>query len=229
MKQVFLCLLLSLSGLISGQGSICVSENFHFVPSLPTLRSGPSRLRTDVLSLLAARHRNQGFSALAGIVGSRGHGRPRFSEAQTLPDRIKGNVIDTTSNDYATFVLTDKGEIAWSRDSIKWEVIDFNEAYRGYYQPVRFVGIAAGNGSVAVVGTYEKTGAPAMFVSSRGNVWTERGLTYSQGEELFELTEAPLAVRADLERDEFVITCTDGVLFFVPPCSHCNRKEYHGD
>ena len=79
---------------------------------------------------------------------SRGHGRPRFSEAQTLPDRIKGNVIDTTSNDYATFVLTDKGEIAWSRDSIKWEVIDFNEAYRGYYQPVRFVGIAAGNGSV---------------------------------------------------------------------------------
>jgi len=203
MKQVFLCLLLSLSGLISGQGSICVSENFHFVPSLPTLRSGPSH--------------------------SRGHGRPRFSEAQTLPDRIKGNVIDTTSNDYATFVLTDKGEIAWSRDSIKWEVIDFNEAYRGYYQPVRFVGIAAGNGSVAVVGTYEKTGAPAMFVSSRGNVWTERGLTYSQGEELFELTEAPLAVRADLERDEFVITCTDGVLFFVPPCSHCNRKEYHGD
>lgn len=149
-----------------------------------------------------------------------------FSPLTPLPE-VKGEIIGTSSNGYATFILTDKGEIGWSTDSVKWQVIDFNEVYRGYYRPVRFVGIAAGNGSVAVVGTYEKTGAPAMFVSSRGNVWTERGLTYSQGEELFELTEAPLAVRADLERDEFVITCTDGVLFFVPPCSHCNRKEYH--
>ena len=146
----------------------------------------------------------------------------------TSDPAVKGNVIGISTNDYATFGLTDKGEIFWTRDSVKWEVIDFNEAYRGYYRPVRFVGIAAGNGNVAVVGTYENTGTPAMFVSSRGNVWTERGLTYSQGDELFELTETPLSVRADLERDEFVITCTDGVLFFVPPCSHCNRKEYHG-
>ena len=146
-----------------------------------------------------------------------------------LPDRIKGEVIDTTSNDYATFGLTDKGEIFWSRDGKDWTVIDFNEAYRGYYEPVRFVGIAAGTASVAVVGIYEKTGAPAMFVSSRGNVWTERRLNYFQGEEMFDLGEVPLAVRADLEHDEFVLTCTDGVLFFVPPCSHCNRLEYHGD
>ena len=187
-----------------------IPANFRFAPSLPTLRLGPSH--------------------------SRGHGRPRFAgtlpsgPAQILPSKqLKGEIIDTTSNDYAIFGLTDAGEIFWSRNGKSWETIDFNEAYRGYYRPVRLVGIAAGNGSVAVVGTYENTGAPAMFVSSRGNVWTERGLTYSQGEELFELTEAPLAVRADLERDEFVITCTDGVLFFVPPCSHCNRKEYRGD
>lgn len=142
---------------------------------------------------------------------------------------IKGEIIGTTSNDYATFVLTDEGEIGWSRDGESWTVIDFNEAYRGYYEPVRFVGIAAGKASVAVAGVYEKTGAPAIFISSRGNVWTERSLVYSQGEETFELTEAPLAISADLERDEFVLTCTDGVLFFVPPCSHCNRKEYAGD
>lgn len=142
---------------------------------------------------------------------------------------VKGKVIGETSNDYATFVLTDQGEIAWSRDDNDWTVIDFNEAYRGYYQPVRFVGIAAGNGSVAVVGTYEESGAPAMFVSSRGNVWSERTLTYSQGEELFELVEAPLAIRADIERDEYVLECTNGVLFFVPSCSHCNRIEHHGN
>jgi hypothetical protein len=141
---------------------------------------------------------------------------------------VKGEVIGTSSNEYATFGLTDAGEVFWTRDGETWEVIDFNETYRGYYAPVSFVGIAAGTGSVAIVGTYEESGAPAMFVSQRGNVWSERTLTYSQGEELFELTEAPLAIRADLERDEFVLTCTDDVLFFVPPCSHCNRKEYHG-
>ena len=147
----------------------------------------------------------------------------------TSPPEVKGEVIGTSSNEYATFGLTDAGEIFWSRDGESWTVVDFNEAYQGYYEPVRFVGIAAGAASVAVVGTYEKTGAPAMFVSSRGNVWTERRLTYFQGEEMFELGEAPLAVRADLERDEFVLTCTDDILFFVPPCSHCNRLEYHGN
>lgn len=140
----------------------------------------------------------------------------------------KGHVIGTASNGYASFVLTNKGEIAWSRDSVEWTVVDFNETYRGYYEPVRFVGIAAGKADVAVVGVYERTGAPAMFISSRGNVWTERRLVYQQGDELFELTETPLSIRADLARDEYVITCTDDVLFFVPPCSHCNRMEYHG-
>jgi hypothetical protein len=203
MLRTLLIFLLSLVWSSSSPGNSGVSENFRFASSLPTSRLGPSR--------------------------SLGHGRPRFSETPLLPGpEVKGNVIGLSSNDFATFGLTDAGQIFWTRDSVKWEVIDFNEAYRGYYRPVRFVGIAAGNGSVAVVGTYENTGTPAMFVSSRGNVWTERGLTYSQGDELFELTETPLSVRADLERDEFVITCTDGVLFFVPPCSHCNRKEYHG-
>ena len=146
----------------------------------------------------------------------------------TPAPEVKGEIIGTATNEYATFGLTDKGEIFWYRDEKKWEVIDFNEMYRGYYPPVHFVGIAAGAGSVAVVGTYEESGAPAMFVSQRGSVWSERTLTYSQGEELFELGEAPLAIRADLERDEYVLTCTDGVLFFVPSCSHCNRLEYHG-
>ena len=71
----------------------------------------------------------------------------------TPAPEVKGEVIGTATNEYATFGLTDKGEIFWSRDEKKWEVIDFNEMYRGYYAPVHFVGIAAGAGSVAVVGT----------------------------------------------------------------------------
>ena len=196
---ISLSIFLALSITGSGRGS--ASENFRFAPSLPSVAWAPPV------------HEATG-----------GHGFPGHS----LPTQIKGEVIGTTSNEYATFGLTDKGEIFWSRDGQSWTVIDFNEMYRGYYAPVHLVGIAAGAGSVAVVGTYEESGAPAMFVSQRGSVWSERTLTYSQGEELFELGEAPLAIRADLERDEYVLTCTDDVLFFVPSCSHCNRLEYHG-
>ena len=203
MSKILLSRFLTLALILWGPGlEGSALENFRSAPSLPSVAWAPPV------------HEATG-----------GHGFPGHS----LPTQIKGEVIGTTSNDYATFGLTDMGEIFWSTDGQSWTVIDFNETYRGYYAPVRFVGIAAGTGSVAVVGTYEENGAPAMFVSSRGNVWSERTLTYSQGENLFELGEAPLAIRADLERDEYVLTCTGGVLFFVPSCSHCNRIEYHGN
>ena len=50
----------------------------------------------------------------------------------TPAPEVKGEVIGTATNEYATFGLTDKGEIFWSRDGESWTVIDFNETYRGY-------------------------------------------------------------------------------------------------
>ena len=140
---------------------------------------------------------------------------------------LTGNVTDLDTNDDICVGVTDRGEIFISKDGRNWDVKDFNKMYEGYYEKIRFVGVAAGKGSVAVAGITE-TNAPAVYISTRGTVWSARSLTYFQGEELFELTELPVGITADLERDEFVLECTDDVFFILPPCSHCNRLEYRG-
>lgn len=141
---------------------------------------------------------------------------------------LTGNVTGLTANDVICVGVTDKGEIFTSKDGRAWDVTDFNKTYEGYYRKVRFVGVAAGTGSIAVAGITD-TNAPAVFISTRGTVWSERPLEYFQGEEQFVLTELPKSITADLERDEFVLECTDDVFFFIPPCSHCNRLEYRGN
>ena len=140
---------------------------------------------------------------------------------------VKGKVTGLAANHTICIGVTDAGEIFTSKDGRDWNVTDFNEQYEGYYKKVRFVGVAAGAGSVAVAGINEMN-APEVFISTRGTVWSERPLIYSQGEETFELTELPKSITADLERDEFVLECTDDVWFFLPSCSHCNRLEYRG-
>ena len=141
---------------------------------------------------------------------------------------LTGKVTGLAANDAVCIGVTDKGEIFTSRDGRSWDVTDFNKTYEGYYRKVSFVGVAAGAASVAVAGVTD-TNAPAVFISTRGTVWSERPLEYFQGEEQFVLTELPKRITADLERDEFVLECTDDVFFFIPPCSHCNRLEYRGN
>ena len=141
---------------------------------------------------------------------------------------LTGKVTGLAANDAVCIGVTDKGEIFTSRDGRSWDVTDFNKTYEGYYRKVSFVGVAAGAASVAVTGVTD-TNAPAVFISTRGTVWSERPLDYFQGEEQFELTELPVGITADLKRDEFVLECTDDVFFIIPPCSHCNRLEYRGN
>lgn len=139
---------------------------------------------------------------------------------------LTGKVTGVATNDDMCIGVTEKGEIITSINGQDWEVLDFNKTYSGYYPEMKFVGVAAGKGSFAVAGV-TKTNAPAVFISTRGTVWSERTLNYFQGEEHY-LTEIPVGISADLEKDEFVLECTDNVFFFLPACSHCNRLEYRG-
>ena len=139
---------------------------------------------------------------------------------------LRGKVTGMAGNDDICIGVTDMGEIFSSTDGREWDVVDFNKTYEGYYPEMSFVGVAAGTGSIAVAGV-TTTNAPAVFISTRGKVWSERPLNYFQGEEHY-LTEIPVGISADLEKDEFVLECTDDVFFFLPACSHCNRLEYRG-
>ena len=139
---------------------------------------------------------------------------------------IKGEVTGICESASARCGITDKGEVFCSQNGKDWTVIDFYGDYKEYYGELRFVGIAAGTAgfAIAAVRTNSAGGeTPAVFTSSKGTVWSERELTYRQGEEWFQLWELPISISHDPVKDEFVLECTDETLFYIPGCSHCNR------
>lgn len=139
---------------------------------------------------------------------------------------VKGRIVSLSADDKQCFGITELGEIISTKDGVTWTVFDFNSTYVGYYGNVKFRGISVGLGSIAAAGVYADSSRPAVFISSRGTVWSERGLSYSVGSDTFELNETPLSIHYDAKRDSFILACSDGVLFHIPGCSHCNRPEF---
>lgn len=137
------------------------------------------------------------------------------------PD-IKGKVVCTASLDKMKYLVTDAGEIASTKDGITWKTFDFNENYAGYYGHVDFSCICMSGLNILAAGTYED-GRPAVFVSTRGTVWSERSLTYKINGQTYELEAAPLGAAYDASLDRYVLECTDGIYFVLPNCSHCNQ------
>ena len=120
------------------------------------------------------------------------------------------------------WAVTDAGEILRSADGAAWTVFDFNAAYEGYYPRMRFLAVAAGGGSVMVAGL-DPDGHLAVYTSSRGTVWSERSLEYGTGGARQVLDVTPVSLSYDPVRDSFFLCGTQGTLFEMPGCSHCNR------
>ncbi|MBR5706312.1 MAG: hypothetical protein IKX55_01935 [Bacteroidaceae bacterium] len=123
------------------------------------------------------------------------------------------------------FVLTANGTILSSDDDCKsFTALDFNGTYFLYYEQTRFSAISASDNSIFIAGTHDD-GTPAVFTSSAGNIWSERTLTYTESGQTLSLEHRPLSMAYDAHMDRFVMGCTDGYLFYLPGCSHCNALE----
>lgn len=123
------------------------------------------------------------------------------------------------------FVLTANGTILSSDDDCKsFTALDFNGTYFLYYEQTRFSAISASDNSIFIAGTHDD-GTPAVFTSSAGNIWSERTLTYTESGQTLSLEHRPLSMVYDAHMDRFVMGCTDGYLFYLPGCSHCNALE----
>ena len=120
------------------------------------------------------------------------------------------------------WAVTDAGEILRSEDGAAWTVFDFNAAYDGFYPRMRFLAVAAGGGSVMVAGL-DPDGHLAVYTSSRGTVWSGRSLDYAEGGVRQVLDVTPVSLSYDPLRDSFFLCGTQGTLFEMPGCSHCNR------
>lgn len=136
---------------------------------------------------------------------------------------LTGNILSLSSNETYCYGLTNHGEIFYTSNGTEWNVIDFNEMYKGYYQSCTFSKILLTQNQIAVVGN-NSDGEPVLYFSSKGSVWTERPLIYTD-EEGFKakLNEVPRDIFYDTMHDQYLLLLAQGKLMTIPACSHCHQ------
>ena len=137
--------------------------------------------------------------------------------------QLEGNILSLSSDETFCYGVTDRGEIFHSSDGESWTVIDFNEMYKGYYPSCTFNKILVTQKQIAVVGK-NTDGEPVLYLSSKGNVWTDRPLIYTD-EEGFKakLNEVPRDMVYDALHDQYLLLLAPGRLMTIPSCSHCHQ------
>ena len=137
---------------------------------------------------------------------------------ETLP--VKGRLRALDADRGTLWAVTDAGEILHGTGS-GWTVFDFNAQYAGYYPSMDFRAVAAGGGSVMVAGL-RPDGTPAAFTSSRGTVWSERLLDYTELGQACVFSAVPMDLSYDPVQDRFYLLGDGGSQLALPGCSHCN-------
>ena len=136
---------------------------------------------------------------------------------ETLP--VRGRLTALAADGKTLWAVTDAGEIL--HDGSGWTVLDFNAQYDGYYPRMEFRAVAAGGGSVMVAGV-RPDGTPAAFSSSRGTVWSERLLDYTELGQACVFSAVPMDLSYDPVQDRFYLLGDGGSQLALPGCSHCN-------
>jgi hypothetical protein len=138
---------------------------------------------------------------------------------ESLP--VLGRLCSLAAEKDVIWAVTDAGEIVHGSPGSGWKVLDFNAQYAGYYPPMTFWAIAVGGGSIFVAGT-APGGTPAVFTSSRGTVWSERTLDYTEAGLTCTFTALPMGLSYDSVQDRFYLLGSGGEELALPGCSHCN-------
>ena len=185
------------------------------------------RLKIDIAGIDVRDDRVLAVSADGTVMSVERGGRSRRlcrSRISGGHDRVVG-IASTLNN---TLILTRGGVIMSTVDFDTFTTLDFNGTYYSYYQETLFCSISASDNSFCIAGTYPD-GMPAVFTSATGKIWSERSLTYTQGGETYMLEQQPVRLSYDRSHDRFVMLCSDGWVFYMPGCSHCNSLEYTGN
>ena len=145
--------------------------------------------------------------------------------AKTLTRRLPiRDIAGMTCYKGELLLLSRQGVILSTADYKSFTAFDFNSTYTGYYGYVRFTAISASDRAVFIAGTYDD-GQPAVFESAVITVWSERELSYTKGGQTLMLKSQPTDLQYDAPHDRFIMTCSDGTLFYMPNCSHCNSAQ----
>jgi len=149
-----------------------------------------------------------------------GDGKGSFKKSR-LP--LKGNIVSVSARESDCYGVTDEGEIIRTTDGIKWDIIDFNKVYSGYYKTSYFTKVLVTENRIAIAGIHND-GSPVLLLSTQGNVWTERPLIYTddQGYKV-EMEDSPNDIIYNDSEDIFYLVCNKGKVMQLPSCNHCNK------
>ena len=139
---------------------------------------------------------------------------------------VQGRLRGLAADGSVLWAVTEAGEILHGNSYSGWTVLDFNAQYAGYYPPMTFWAVAVGGGSIVVAGT-DPGGIPAVFTSSRGTVWSERTLDYTEAGSTFTFTALPMGLSYDTAQDRFYLLGSGGEELALPGCSHCNSHTQY--
>jgi len=134
---------------------------------------------------------------------------------------VQGRLRDLSLDGNTLWAVTDAGEIVHGNPASEWTVLDFNDRYEGYYPRMDLRAVAAGGGSVMVAGM-QTDGKPAAYTSSRGTVWSERTLDYTEMGVPCPFTADVAGLYYDAVQDRFYLLGGGGSQLALPGCSHCN-------
>lgn len=147
-----------------------------------------------------------------------------FDKARRRDYGTEGEFIGIDAWENTCYAISDSSEIISLDLALQGKVFDFNTNYSEYYGKINAISIAAGPSAVCMAGTRED-GYPAVFISSKGSVWSERELNYSVNGQMHMFDTIPYEVIYEEASDSFVLICDEGIRFHLPSCSHCNYIE----
>lgn len=145
------------------------------------------------------------------------------STLKKLKLELKGSIVSLSSGIKDCYGVTDHGEIIHTIDGLNWTVFDFNSVYKGFYKACAFIKVEVAPKQIAVIGINEDN-HPVLLFSSKGNVWTERILDYTDENGAHHLlSDIPTDIFYNTANDQFILTLANGRLITLPSCSHCQK------
>ena len=148
-----------------------------------------------------------------------------FDKAQIIKAEVSGRFIGMSSFADRCYAVTDRSEIVTIGLDLHPSIFDFNAYYSEYYGEIDIVSVAAGAASECLPGNRSDE-SPAAFISSNGNVWSERTFDYlERGSQKYMDKKTITAAYREYD-DGYVILCEEGGIFLLPACSHCNNPIF---
>lgn len=146
-----------------------------------------------------------------------------IGEFKPIHLNLKGDIVSLSANTSDCYGVTNTGEIIHSSDGMNWSIFDFNNTYTGFYKSCRFKKVLVSENQISIIGVQDD-GLPVMFYSSRGTVWTQRNLIYTDNEGVSSLlNDMPNDIFYDASQDRFILVCDNGKVMTIPACTHCNK------